>query len=60
MICIENAQIITPNAITTGHCLIADGVIDHIGHGAHLNVDVIPAKVIDAKGAYLAPGLIDL
>ena len=60
MICIENAQIITPNAITTGHCLIADGVIDHIGHGPHLNVDVIPATVIDAKGAYLAPGLIDL
>ncbi len=51
-----NAQIINEASITEGDVFIKDGIIAQIGKDlSHLQAD----KVIDAKGKYLMPGIID-
>jgi N-acetylglucosamine-6-phosphate deacetylase len=57
MIAITNGKIFIDNALVEDHIIL-------IGDGAILAVDAIPipkhAEVIDAKGAYITPGFLDL
>ena len=53
---IKNAVIVNRDGRQTGDLLVRDGLIEAIGEG-------LPAEgceVIDARGAYLLPGLVDL
>ncbi|MGM0435631.1 MAG: N-acetylglucosamine-6-phosphate deacetylase [Bacillota bacterium] len=55
---IDNARIITPETVLQNHSLILeDGYIKGIVPPSNL---IKVQKVIDAKGAYLAPGLFDI
>ncbi len=58
-ILIQNAQLILPDQVSLGACLVKDGQI------ATIFAEPFPAlvhadRVIDAAGSFLAPGLIDL
>ncbi|MBR6916835.1 MAG: N-acetylglucosamine-6-phosphate deacetylase [Clostridia bacterium] len=57
MKCIINGKIITPSEILDGYVLVFDEKIKEI-----VKEDEIPAgcEVIDAHGAYVAPGLVDI
>lgn len=52
---IKNAEIVTDKRIISGNCFIENGKIGYIGDQS-FNSEC----VIDAKGAYLMPGFIDL
>ncbi len=54
-ILITNAQIVNEGEITQGDVLIKNGRIETIAP----SIDVIANQVIDAKGKFLAPGMID-
>lgn len=55
---IKNGQIITPyRNLGLGYVLIEGGKILEVGAG---EIELSNAKVIDAQGAYIAPGFIDL
>ncbi len=55
MKCIKNGRIVTPTEVLEGKAILFDEKIREI-------TDEIPAdcEVIDAKGAYVAPGLVDI
>lgn len=54
---IINANIVLPdNLLPNGVCCFTDGVIDYIGNKVEGNVD----EIVDANGAYLLPGFIDI
>lgn len=58
---IQNAKIVTPDQIILGDCHIQNGLITKVEAQNKLSKEQEPSKkVIDAQGAYLAPGLIDL
>lgn len=52
---IKNGQIVTPGKIINGDILIEDGKIREIGN-KNISVD----EVIDAKGKYILPGLVEV
>lgn len=52
---IRNANIVNEGKITAGDVLISEGKIAAIGSG----IEAIDAEVIDAKGLWLMPGVID-
>lgn len=54
---IKNAQIVNENSIFKGDVLLEGDFISKIG--AHLNLPDALTTVIDAKGKYLVPGVID-
>lgn len=55
-ILIINAQIVNENTITQGDVFVKDGLIHQIGSNlSHMTTDML----IDAKGKYLFPGVID-
>lgn len=55
---IYNGQIVTPtHIIKNGTVVYRDGILEAIAEG---DLDVKGAIVIDAKGKYIAPGLIDI
>lgn len=54
---IQNASVINEGEIYVADVLIVDGLIEEIARGGGL--DPAGAKVIDAKGKYLIPGIID-
>lgn len=54
---IINGKIILKDQILEGHALLYSGVIERIVLGSEVPAD---AEIIDAKGGYVAPGLIDL
>ena len=54
-ILITNANIVNEGAIVAGDVLIKDGLIERIGKSISADADII----IDAKGKYLVPGIID-
>ena len=57
---IENAQIVTEYGILwDGALLIADGVIAQVGKARAVEKPA-GAEVIDAKGAYVGPGFVDI
>ncbi len=62
LIAFQNARMVDPASgyDGPGAILVAEGVITRVSHGA--NLDGLPAdvRVIDADGALLCPGLIDL
>jgi dihydroorotase len=55
---LENARIIDPEAgsVTEGNVILDGGIIAAIGHASAPH----DAQVIDCKGQYLAPGIVDL
>lgn len=55
-ILITNAKIVNEGSITEGDVLIRNGRIEKVGSGL---LGQVADKVIDAKGNYLIPGLID-
>jgi len=55
--CIENGQVVTPQAVIDGGVRITDGVITAVGPEV-AGTDV--ETVVDASGRYVLPGLIDL
>ena len=58
---ITNAKIVTPDEIVLGDCHIQNGQIEEIfAQGKSASEQVASERIIDAQGAYLAPGLIDL
>lgn len=58
LIKIYNGQVVTPDRIIRNGTVIArDGIIEVIAEG---NLEMTGATEIDAKGKYIAPGLIDL
>ncbi len=50
-----NAKIVLPDKVTTGSLVMRDGVISDVCTGSS-----VTAGAVDCKGAYLAPGLIEL
>jgi dihydroorotase len=56
MILIVNAQLVNEGKITTSDVLIKNGRIEKIGNQLSISSNV---RIIDAKGQYLLPGLID-
>ncbi|MEC3880452.1 N-acetylglucosamine-6-phosphate deacetylase [Parapedobacter sp. 10938] len=55
---IINGRIITPyRMIRNGELLIADGKIEAVSEG---KINVPDAEIIDAKGAYVSPGFVDI
>lgn len=55
---IINGHIITPyRTIKNGELLIADGKVEAVSNG---EIAVPGAEIIDAKGAYVSPGFIDI
>ena len=58
---IQNAKIITQGRIVIGDCLIKNRLIEVVGDQIDLTVaQDVGEEIIDARGRYLAPGLIDL
>lgn len=58
MKCIINGKIITPSDVVEGKALVFDEKIREISDIE--NIDLSRYEVIDAEGAYIAPGLIDI
>lgn len=56
-ILIKNGRVITPEATVSGYVLLEDGIIAEIGNGEY---SAEADQVIDAEGAYVSPGFIDL
>lgn len=54
---IKNGRVITPEATVSGYVLLEDGIIAEIGNGEY---SAEADQVIDAEGAYVSPGFIDL
>ena len=54
---IQNGKIILPDGILTGYTILYTDVIVDIVPDAQVPADV---SLTDAKGGYVAPGLIDL
>lgn len=56
---IKNAVVILPDRLLSGHCILCKSgkIVDILPQGYK---DVIVDEVFDAKGSFLAPGLIDL
>jgi len=52
---VKNARIVNEGTIVEGDLSIRDGRIDRVGG----RIDVAGAREIDARGAYLLPGMID-
>ncbi|NLY30541.1 MAG: N-acetylglucosamine-6-phosphate deacetylase [Firmicutes bacterium] len=57
-ITIKNGQLVTPFAVFPGTIVIENGIISYAGSSEHAPLDVNP--VLDAEGAYITPGLIDI
>src|SRR3546814_11088462 len=55
---IINGNIITPyRTIRNGELLIADGKVETVSEG---EIAVSGAEIIDAEGAYVSPGFVDI
>ncbi len=54
---IQGAKIVNDGQVVEGHVLVRDGKIDQVITDG--NIPKIDAEVIDAKGKYLIPGVID-
>ena len=52
---IKNAKIVTKDKVIKGAVAYTDGIIDYVG-----NEDVAAEKIIDADGAYVVPGFVDI
>ena len=61
---IKNGRIITPGGVEEGYVIIKDGKIEQVGTGLRaLAAELLPPddmQVIDAQGAYVSPGFIDM
>ena len=61
---IKNGRIITPGGVEEGYVIIKEGKIEQVGTGLRaLAAELLPPddmQVIDAQGAYVAPGFIDM
>ena len=61
---IKNGRIIVPGGVEEGYVIIKDGKIEQVGTGARaLAAELLPPddmQVIDAQGAYVSPGFIDM
>lgn len=55
-LCIQNAKLVLPSEIRSGCLVVRDGVIQEICQ----HVDTKDMQLIDAQGAYVTPGFIDL
>lgn len=58
MKCIINGKIVTPNEVLDGKVIIFDEKIREIA--SQNDIDLSNYEVIDAEGAYVAPGLVDI
>lgn len=58
---IQNAKIINEGAIFSGNVYIKDGIIEKVEHLDSQSKYAVPANatILDAKGKYLIPGIID-
>ncbi len=54
---IKNARIVTPDAVVDGILVVQDGKIKDIGYTGEVPDG---AKVIDAQGGYVTPGLVEV
>jgi N-acetylglucosamine-6-phosphate deacetylase len=55
---IENGRLVTPFSVFPGTVVIENGIISYVGSSAAAPAGVEP--VLDAGGAYITPGLIDI
>ncbi len=55
---ITNGQLVTPFQVRRGTVVIEEGIITYVGDEANAPQGIEP--VLDAKGAYVTPGLIDI
>ena len=59
-ILIKNGAIVNEGSVKDGYIVICDDVIECVGYGDYMIDDISSfTKVIDAKGGYIIPGVID-
>lgn len=54
---IKNAKLVTPDAVVDGALVVQDGKIKEVGYTGEIPAD---AKVIDAEGAFVTPGFVEI
>lgn len=60
-ICIYNANVVLPERVVKGYILIEGNKISEVIEGSFPKIDFHPDNsMIDAKGAYVMPGMIDM
>ncbi len=59
-LCVHNGTVISDTIVHNGAVVVEEGRIAYVGHSSGVSEDMRSGEVVDAKGAWIFPGFLDV